>query len=235
MHQHKKAAVDQREVGIDTSSFVRGIRAALRADPDVLLVGEMRDLDTIQTTLTMAETGHLVLGTLHTNDTSQAVDRLVDVFPTGRQAQIRVQLANSLTGIIYQQLLPKIGGGQVAAFEVLVATHATRSLIRDGKSNQLRNVLLTGQSDGMQTLEAALSDLVTRGLVTYEDALGRSLYPEGDREAGIARVSKPRRGRANEGPAAGGAGFLRDRGTGYRPSAATITGGVADPRCRVST
>jgi twitching motility protein PilT len=103
---------------------------------------------------------------------------LVDVFPTGRQAQIRVQLANSLTGIIYQQLLPKIGGGQVAAFEVLVANHATRSLIRDGKSNQLRNVLLTGQSDGMQTLEAALSDLVTRGLVTYEDAIGRSLYPK---------------------------------------------------------
>ena len=137
VHQHNKAAVEQREVGIDTSSFVRGIRSALRADPDVLLVGEMRDLDTIQTTLTMAETGHLVLGTLHTNDTSQAVDRLVDVFPTGRQAQIRVQLANSLTGIIYQQLLPKIGGGQVAAFEVLVATHATRSLIRDGKSNQL--------------------------------------------------------------------------------------------------
>jgi twitching motility protein PilT len=146
--------------------------------PDVLLVGEMRDLDTIQTTLTMAETGHLVLGTLHTNDTSQAVDRLVDVFPTGRQAQIRVQLANSLTGIIYQQLLPKIGGGQVAAFEVLVATHATRSLIRDGKSNQLRNVLLTGQSDGMQTLEAALSDLVTRRLVTYDEAIGRSLYPK---------------------------------------------------------
>ena len=138
----------------------------------------MRDLDTIQTTLTMAETGHLVLGTLHTNDTSQAVDRLVDVFPTGRQAQIRVQLANSLTGIIYQQLLPKIGGGQVAAFEVLVATHATRSLIRDGKSNQLRNVLLTGQSDGMQTLESALSDLVARGSVTYDDAVGRSLYPK---------------------------------------------------------
>ena len=178
VHQHNKAAIEQREVGLDTSSFVRGIRAALRADPDVLLVGEMRDLDTIQTTLTMAETGHLVLGTLHTNDTSQAVDRLVDVFPTGRQAQIRVQLANSLTGIIYQQLLPRIDGGQVAAFEVLVATHATRSLIRDGKSNQLRNVLLTGQSEGMQTLEMALSDLVTRGVVSYDEALGRSLYPK---------------------------------------------------------
>jgi twitching motility protein PilT len=178
VHRHNKAAIDQREVGLDTSSFVRGIRAALRADPDVLLVGEMRDLETIQTTLTMAETGHLVLGTLHTNDTSQAVDRLVDVFPTGRQAQIRVQVANSLTGIIYQQLMPKIGGGQVAAFEILAATHATRALIREGKSTQLRNVLLTGQSDGMQTLEWALSDLVTRGLVTYDEALGRSLYPK---------------------------------------------------------
>ncbi len=178
VHKHNMAAIEQREVGLDTSSFVRGIRAALRADPDVLLVGEMRDLDTIQTTLTMAETGHLVLGTLHTNDTSQAVDRLVDVFPTGRQAQIRVQLANSLTGIVYQQLLPKIDGGQIAAFEVLVANHATRSLIRDGKSNQLRNVLLTGQNEGMRTLEMALSDLVTRGVITYEEALGRSMYPK---------------------------------------------------------
>jgi twitching motility protein PilT len=178
VHVHKMAAVNQREVGQDTTSFPRAIRAALRADPDVLLVGEMRDLETIQTTLTMAETGHLVLGTLHTNDTSQAVDRLVDVFPTGRQAQIRVQLASSLTGIINQQLLPRIGGGQVAAFEVLVATHATRALIRDGKSNQLRNVLLTGGESGMQTLEASLSELVANGVVTYDDAVARSLSPK---------------------------------------------------------
>jgi twitching motility protein PilT len=191
VHVHNQAAVNQREVGQDTSSFVRGIRAALRADPDVLLVGEMRDLETIQTTLTMAETGHLVLGTLHTNDTSQAVDRLVDVFPTGRQSQIRVQLANSLTGIIYQQLLPRIGGGQVAAFEVLVATHATRSLIRDGKSNQLRNVLLTGHDDGMQTLEASLSELVTKGIVTYEDAVARSLTPKEVAKPPIERAVNP--------------------------------------------
>src|SRR3954462_7657618 len=178
VHKHNMAAIEQGEVGLDTTSFPRGIRAALRADPDVLLVGEMRDLETIQTTLTMAETGHLVLGTLHTNDTSQAVDRLVDVFPTGRQSQIRVQLASSLTGIINQQLLPKIDGGQVAAFEILVATHATRSLIREGKTNQLRNVLLTGQEDGMQTLEASLSKLVADGAITYEDALSRSLFPK---------------------------------------------------------
>jgi twitching motility protein PilT len=194
VHRHNLAAVNQREVGQDTTSFVRGIRAALRADPDVLLVGEMRDLETIQTTLTMAETGHLVLGTLHTNDTSQAVDRLVDVFPTGRQSQIRVQLANSLTGIIYQQLLPRIGGGQVAAFEVLVATHATRSLIREGKSNQLRNQLLTGQEDGMQTLESALSELVLAGVVTREEAVAHSLYPKEVAETPSPEASATRRG-----------------------------------------
>src|SRR6478752_6932621 len=165
VHQHNKAAVEQREVGIDTSSFVRGIRSALRADPDVLLVGEMRDLDTIQTTLTMAETGHLVLGTLHTNDTSQAVDRLIDVFPSGRQAQIRVQLANSLTGIVYQQLVPRPDGGMVAAYEVLVATPAVRNLVKEGKTNQIRNVVATHQSQGMQTLEDGLNTLVAQGTI----------------------------------------------------------------------
>jgi twitching motility protein PilT len=178
VHHHAKAAVNQREVGQDTGSFARALRSALRADPDVLLVGEMRDLETIQTVLTMAETGHLVFGTLHTNDAAQAIDRIVDVFPSERQQQIRVQLANTLTGVICQQLLPRIGGGRVAAFEVLVATHAVRNLIKEGKSNQLRNVMLTGQDEGMSTLEASLSDLVTRGLVTYEEALSRSLYPK---------------------------------------------------------
>jgi twitching motility protein PilT len=184
VHHHARAAVNQREVGQDTGSFARALRSALRADPDVLLVGEMRDLETIQTVLTMAETGHLVFGTLHTNDAAQAIDRIVDVFPSERQAQIRVQLANTLTGIICQHLLPRIGGGRVAAFEVLVATHAVRNLIKEGKSNQLRNVMLTGQADGMSTLEASLSDLVTAGAVTYEEALARSLYPK--------EVAKPR-------------------------------------------
>lgn len=184
VHHHAMAAVNQREVGQDTGSFARALRSALRADPDVLLVGEMRDLETIQTVLTMAETGHLVFGTLHTNDAAQAIDRIVDVFPSERQQQIRVQLANTLTGVICQQLLPRIGGGRVAAFEVLVATHAVRNLIKEGKSNQLRNVMLTGQDEGMSTLEASLSDLVTRGLVTYEEALARSLYPK--------EVAKPR-------------------------------------------
>ena len=178
VHQHRLATISQREVGQDTTSFPRAIRSALRADPDVVLVGEMRDLDTIQSTLTIAETGHLVFGTLHTNDTGQAIDRLVDVFPTARQPQIRVQLAATLTGIIYQQLLPKNGGGLIAAFEVLVATHATRSLIREGKTNQLRNVLMTAQDDGMQTLEASLSELVEKGFVRLEDAQNRSLHPK---------------------------------------------------------
>ena len=227
VHQHNMAAIEQREVGLDTSSFVRGIRAALRADPDVLLVGEMRDLDTIQTTLTMAETGHLVLGTLHTNDTSQAVDRLVDVFPTGRQAQIRVQLANSLTGIVYQQLLPRIDGGQVAAFEVMVATHATRSLIRDGKSNQLRNVL--AHRSERRDADARAGALGPRHARRRHLRRGAGAQPvsEGSREADRARSPSFGVNRAQERtrpPKA--AGFFCER----RRLAAggnDITGGVA--------
>ena len=148
VHRHKLAAVNQREVGTDTDSFAQALRSALREDPDVLLVGELRDLESIQTALTIAETGHLVLATLHTNDTSQALDRIVDVFPGDQQAQIRVQLASVLVGILYQRLLPRIGGGRVAAHEVLVATTAVRNMIREGKSRQLRNMLTTGTRDG---------------------------------------------------------------------------------------
>jgi twitching motility protein PilT len=176
-HRHKRSAVNQREVGEDSLSFDRALRSALREDPDVLLVGEMRDLETIQIALTIAETGHLVFATLHTNDTAQALDRIVDVFPGERQGQIRVQLANSLAGIIYQQLLPKTGGGRAAAFEVLVATHAVRNLIKEGKTRQLRNVVATSQKDGMQTIEASLSALVARGTVDYDEAISHSLYP----------------------------------------------------------
>jgi twitching motility protein PilT len=178
VHKHKKSAVNQREIGTDAFTFERALRAALREDPDVLLVGEMRDLETIQIALTVAETGHLVFGTLHTNDTSQAIDRIVDVFPSDRQAQIRVQLASSLAGVIYQQLIPKIGGGRVAAFEVLLATHPIRNLIKEGKTRQIRNMITTGQRDGMQTIEMSLSELVRAGLVTYEDAAARSMYPQ---------------------------------------------------------
>ena len=177
VHRHHLAAVNQREVGTDTDSFPRALRSALREDPDVLLVGEMRDLETIQTALTIAETGHLVFATLHTNDTSQALDRVVDVFPSDQQSQVRVQLAGALTGIVYQRLLPRVGGGRAAAYEVLLATPAVRNLIREGKTRQLRNVLATGSRDGMQTLEQSLSALVAAGTVEHEVATGASLFP----------------------------------------------------------
>ena len=199
VYEHKMAAVDQREVGSDTESFSQALRAALREDPDVLLVGEMRDLESIQFALTIAETGHLVFATLHTNDTAQALDRIVDVFPADRQAQIRVQLANALTGIVYQRLLPRVGGGLVAAYEVLVATSAVRNLVKEGKTNQLRNVVSTHQSAGMQTLETSLSELVAQGAVTYDDACLVSLFPKEveSPEPVLALVAEdaPRRGR----------------------------------------
>ena len=176
VHRHKRSAVNQREIGEDTESFESALHAALREDPDVLLVGEMRDLETIQIALTIAETGHLVFATLHTNDTSQALDRIVDVFPADRQTQIRVQLANCLSAVVYQQLVPKIGGGRVAAFEVLIATHAIKNLIKEGKTRQLRNIVATGQKEGMQTFESSLSDLVARNLVSHEEAVGRSMH-----------------------------------------------------------
>lgn len=178
VYENRLAIVNQREVGTDTESFPRALRAALREDPDVLLVGEMRDLESIQFALTLAETGHLVFATLHTNDTAQALDRIVDVFDADRQAQIRVQLANALTGIVYQRLLPRIGGGLVAAYEVLVANSAVRNLIKEGKTNQIRNVVSTHSTDGMQTLEKDLSRLVADEVVELETARLVSLFPK---------------------------------------------------------
>jgi twitching motility protein PilT len=177
VHDHKRATVSQREVGIDTASFPTALRASLREDPDVLLVGEMRDLESIRFALSIAETGHLVFASLHTNDTAQALSRIVDVFPAEQQDQVRTQLAASLTGIVYQRLLPRIGGGLVAAREVLVANTAIRNLIKEGKSHQLRNSVVTGQREGMVTFEQSLSALLAAGAITYEDAVTRSLYP----------------------------------------------------------
>jgi twitching motility protein PilT len=190
VHRHGTAAISQREIGIDSESFARALRSALREGPDVLLIGEMRDSETIQTALTIAETGHLVFATLHTNDAGQTIDRIVDVFPDEKQAQIRVQLAGSLTGIVSQRLLPRIGGGRVAAFEVLASTFAVRNLIRENKTGQLRNVVSTGSQFGMQTLETSLSQLVIEGLVEYEEAVARSLFPnEIRRAAALAQSS----------------------------------------------
>ena len=178
VHDHKRAAVNQREVGTDTANFPDALRSVLREDPDVLLVGEMRDLESIRFALTIAETGHLVLATLHTNDTAQSLSRMIDVFPGDQQAQIRVQLAAALTAVVYQRLVPRVDGGMVAAYEVLVANSAARNLIKEGKTHQLRNVLVTGQREGMVTLEQSLSALVQGGVVRHEDAVPRSLYPK---------------------------------------------------------
>ena len=178
VHHHKTAAVSQREIGLDSPSFDRALRSALREDPDVLLIGEMRDIDSIQIALTMAETGHLVFGTLHTNDAPQAIDRIIDVFPAWRQEQTRVQLASSLTAVIAQRLVPKTDGGMIATFEVLIATHPVRNLIREGRSNQLQNIMFTSSSEGMQTLENDLARLVKEGTISYDDAMATTAHPK---------------------------------------------------------
>jgi twitching motility protein PilT len=179
LHRHQNCIVNQRELGSDAQSFGLGLKAALRQDPDVILVGEMRDLDTIATALTAAETGHLVFATLHTQDTAQTVDRIVDVFPPAQQHQVRVQLSVSLQGIVTQQLLPTADGqGRVCATEILVPTPAVRNLIREGKTHQIYSALQTGGAHGMQTMDAALADLVRRNKITRELAEARSSSPE---------------------------------------------------------
>jgi len=179
LHQHKRCIVNQRELGQDATTFALALKAALRQDPDVILVGEMRDLETISTALTAAETGHLVFATLHTQDTAQTVDRIVDVFPPAQQQQARVQLSVSLQGIVTQQLLPTTDGrGRVCATEVLVPTPAVRNLIREGKTHQIYSVLQTGGSHGMQTMDAALAECVRQNQITRELAESRSSTPE---------------------------------------------------------
>lgn len=179
LHEHKGCVVNQREVGTDTKAFPVALRSALRQDPDIILIGEMRDLETIQIALTAAETGHLVFATLHTQDAPQTIDRMIDVFPPHQQEQIRVQIAATLEGVVTQQLLPKTTGqGRVAACEVLITTPAVRNLIREGKTHQLYTVMQTGAQQGMQTMNAALAYLVRKGDITKELALRRSSSPE---------------------------------------------------------
>src|SRR5438128_1353106 len=169
LHAHKKCLVNQRELGSDAQSFGDALKAALRQDPDVILVGEMRDLETISTALTAAETGHLVFATLHTQDTAQTIDRVIDVFPSHQQQQVRVQLSVSLQAIITQQLIPTADGStRVACCEVLALTPAVRNLIREGKTHQIRSVLQTSASKGMQSMDAALATLVRGGKITRE-------------------------------------------------------------------
>ena len=178
LHTHKKSAINQREIGPDAEDFYTALRSALREDPDVLLVGEMRDPESISVALSIAETGHLVFATLHTNDTAQALDRIIDVFPAERRDQIQVQLSSTLQAVIYQRLLPRTHGGLVAAFEVLRANHGVRNLLREGKTQQLRNVIATHSGEGMQTLEQSLTGLVADGVIDYDLALGYSLHPK---------------------------------------------------------
>ena len=178
VHTSQKCLINQREVHRDTHGFNEALRSALREDPDYILVGELRDLETIRLALTAAETGHLVFATLHTNDTSTALDRIIDVFPPERQSQIRVQLAASLTAVVAQRLVPRQGGGMIAAFEILLANPAVRALVRDGKTHQIRNVISQSVRDGMQTLEQSLSVLIAHGLISTEDALSRAVVPK---------------------------------------------------------
>ncbi len=171
LHQHKTAVVNQREVGEDTKSFSEALKHVLRQDPDVILVGELRDLETIQTALTAAETGHLVFATLHTQDAPQSIDRMIDVFPAHQQQQVRTQLATTVQGIVTQQLLPRAGGpGRVVACEILVATPAVRNLVREGKSHQIYNAMQAGAKFGMQSMDQALADLVKGGIITRQVA-----------------------------------------------------------------
>jgi twitching motility protein PilT len=169
-HKSQKAVVVQREVHYDTYSFSAALRSALREDPDVVLIGEMRDLETIASAITIAETGHLVFATLHTNSAAQSIDRMIDVFPPHQQPQIRAQLSNILMSITSQRLVPAIGGGRIAAAEILVATPAVRNIIREGKSHQLEAVIQTGAEFGMQSMDKQLVNLVHAGTITYDEA-----------------------------------------------------------------
>ena len=175
VHKSKKCLVSQRELGPHTLSFANALKAALREDPDIILVGEMRDLDTIQLALTAAETGHLVFGTLHTSSAPKTVDRIIDVFPPNQQAQIRAQFSESIEGVITQTLLKKKSGGRAAALEIMVGTNAVRNLIREAKLHQIPGIMQASKKDGMQTMDMALVDLVTKGLVTKAEAQSRSM------------------------------------------------------------
>ncbi|OIO32715.1 MAG: type IV pili twitching motility protein PilT [Candidatus Omnitrophica bacterium CG1_02_40_15] len=172
VHSNKKSIINQREVGVDTHSFSQGLKHILREDPDVILIGEMRDLETIDAALVIAETGHLVFATLHTSDSAQTINRIIDVFPSRQQAQVRTQLSFVLTGVLSQQLLPrKSGKGRVLAVEVLVANHAVKSMIRESKIHQVYSIIQTGQKDNMQTMNQALFELCKTGHISEEEAL----------------------------------------------------------------
>ncbi len=227
MHTHKQSIINQREVGSDTMSFNDALRAALRQAPDVILVGEMRDYETIKAAVTAAETGHLVMGTLHTNSAPESIDRIVDVFPEEQQAQIRVQLANNLVAVMTQQLLPRAdGGGRVLAYELLLANPAVRSLIREGKTYQIVSTMQTGAREGMVTMDAYLANLYRRRIISYDIGLERSIDPK--EFARLANDTTTNLGAAaNLGPpASSGAGAAG----GYKPAGGAAQGGYGAGR-----
>jgi twitching motility protein PilT len=171
IYEQDRCIINQREIGRDTKSFADGLRSVFREDANVVLIGELRDLDTISTAMTAAETGHLILATLHTNDTSQTIDRIVDVFPAHQQNQVRSQLASVLLGVVSQRLVPKVGGGRIPAMEIMMNNHAVENLIRENKSYQIDSVIETSLRDGMISLDKSLAGLIQRGLITMDDAL----------------------------------------------------------------
>lgn len=185
LHTHKKCMINQRELHSDTYSFHNSLRAVLREDPDIILVGELRDLETIEAALTLAETGHLVFATLHTRNAPSTVDRIVDVFPSDQQAQIRVLLGNTLEGVVSQQLLPRLGGGRKASLEIMLGTPAIKNLIREGKTHQMYSVIETSAQLGMQTMDRSLADLFKNGYCSYEECLMRAVDKEN-----FARLAK---------------------------------------------
>jgi twitching motility protein PilT len=198
LHQHRFSIINQREVGQDTKSFANALRAALREDPDVILVGEMRDLETMQMAVSAAETGHLVFATLHTNSAATSVERVVDAFPPGQQEQVRLQLSNNLQAIICQQLLPRANGsGRVCSLEIMTASPAIRNLIRESKAHQITSMIQTSANLGMQTMDQSLRDLYVRGLITFELAMERAMNPP-ELEKMIRTVTMPQ---GSSGPA----------------------------------
>jgi len=207
LHEHKQSLINQREVGADTKSFLNALRGSLREDPDILLVGEMRDMETISLAVTAAETGHLVFATLHTNNAAESVDRMIDVFPPGQQEQIRVQLSNNLVCIISQQLLRRANGdGRVPANEIMIASPAIRNLIREAKSHQITSMIQTSGNMGMVTMDQCLRDYYLKGWVTLEDAMSRCQNPEELRKM----INTPVSGQPGGGP--GGPGGAPGRG-----------------------
>jgi len=179
LHAHRRSLINQRELGADTRSFPAALKHALREDPDVILVGEMRDLETMALAITAAETGHLVFSTVHTNSAAQTVDRIVDVFPPGQQEQIRIQLSNNLEAVLSQQLLPRAGTpGRVCAMEIMIASPAIRNLIREAKAHQVTSIIQTSAHLGMQTMDQCLRDQYQRGMITYEEAMARAMNQE---------------------------------------------------------